>query len=97
MSSPLKDIAIYRLQRVDKALERLNGAVARLEAAVEAKGTVSSSHQGGDDKALAEAQTELVTLRKDYDAIHGAASKVAERLDGTLERLSSASGSAAAG
>lgn len=84
----MKDIAIYRLQRVDKALERLNAAFARLEAAVDAKGAGPPSRSGSDDgKALADVQAELSALRQDYESLHGAASKVADRLDGTLDRL----------
>lgn len=85
--SPLKDIAIYRLQRVDKALERLNAAVARLEAAVQSKGPDAAKPAGENVQALADAKAEIKALRGEYESLHAVASSVADKLDGTIDQL----------
>lgn len=94
MPSPLKDIAIYRLQRVEKALERLNTAVSRLDAVAERIPADKPADEAGaapqtDQYDLA--QAELTALRADYDRLHSAATTVAGRLDETIERLESSS------
>lgn len=92
VSSPLKDIAIYRLSRVEKALERLNTAVGRLDAAAE---TIPTGAPAADADTAPQsdqydlAQAELAALRADYDRLHEAATTVAGRLDETIERLES--------
>ena len=83
----MKDIAIYRLQRVDKALERLNAAVARLETAVQSKEPKEAAPAGENVQALADAKAEIKSLRSEYESLHAAASSVAERLDGTIDQL----------
>lgn len=88
MPTPLKDIAIYRLQRVDKALERLGAAVARLESATQAENAAFAANGGQNDGDLAAAQSELAALKADYEVLHKAASTVADRLDQTIDRLS---------
>lgn len=90
--SALKDIAIYRLSRVEKALERLNTAVSRLDAAAEsipegAPADDTDTARQSDQYELAKA--ELAALRADYDRLHAAATTVAGRLDETIERLES--------
>ena len=94
--SPLKDIAIYRLQRVDKALERLNAAVDRLDTAIQTKGASETPGTSGADSGNAALKAELSALRKDYDALHAAASSVADRLDSTVAQMT-ASASKSAG
>lgn len=88
--SPLKDIAIYRLQRVEKALERLNQAVGRLDSAASTLKVETpepdSDHDGQNDQYDL-AQAELTALKADYDRLHEAATTVAGRLDETIERL----------
>ncbi len=89
VSTPLKDIAIYRLQRVEKALERLGAAVGRLEGAttaIEVPEEADSSVQS-DKGQLNFLHTELESVRADYDRLHAAASQVANRLDQTIETL----------
>lgn len=87
--SPLKDIAIYRLQRVEKALKRLGAAVDRLEgaaAAIELPAEVDSSVQSGNGQ-LNFLQTELESVKADYNRLRIAATQVADRLDQTIETL----------
>ncbi len=91
----MKDIAIYRLQRVDKALERLNAAVARFDAAIQTKGIDTSQGTREAESGKADLQAELNALRKDYDALHAAASTVADRLDGTVAQLTASTSSTA--
>ena len=91
----MKDIAIYRLQRVDKALERLNAAVARLDNAIQTKGPADSQATSGEENGNAALQAELSALRNDYDALHAAASTVAGRLDSTVAQMTANSSKAA--
>ncbi len=87
--SPLKDIAIYRLQRVEKALKRLGAAVDRLEGAataIELPAEVDSSVQSGNGQ-LNFLQTELESVKADYNRLRIAATQVADRLDQTIETL----------
>lgn len=88
--SPLKDIAIYRLQRVEKALGRLDAAVSRLETAgmavlerAEAASTLGEQTNGQQIEII---EAELEGLRKDYDALRTAATSVADRLDATISK-----------
>lgn len=85
----LKDIAIYRLQRVEKALERLNGAVSRLDAAASALPVEQPKSQdvSGQNDQYDLAQAELTALRADYERLRLAATTVTGRLDDTIERL----------
>ena len=92
----MKDIAIYRLERVDKALERLDAVVARLETAVQSKGAIPATQSGENGQALTDVRADMAALRSDYDALHAVASKVADRLDGSIDQLK-ADTSAAAG
>ncbi|MDG2244677.1 MAG: hypothetical protein P8L66_14425 [Rhodospirillaceae bacterium] len=92
----MKDIAIYRLQRVDKALERLGAAVGRLESAarsldVEAVEQKEDPEEGEQFKLI---KAELDAVKADYNQLHSAASKVADRLDDKIEILANASQSA---
>ena len=87
VSSLLKNIAIYRLQRVDKALERLNIAVARLETAVQLKGQGASTLRKEKGNVAEDPAEALLALRRDYEVLHAAASKVAFQLDGAIEKL----------
>lgn len=91
--SPLKDIAIYRLQRVEKALERLGAAVSRLEGAAAQVHVPDETESIGnqDDGQLNLLQTELDSVRADYDRLKVAATDVAARLDSTIEKLDGAS------
>ena len=88
----MKDIAIYRLQRVEKALERLGTAVSRLEAATE--GLRSESVQVPDGPEEGEQfdliQAELDAVRADYEVLRVAATKAADRLDEKIVVLDSA-------
>ncbi|MFL2770285.1 MAG: hypothetical protein ACJZ9F_04675 [Rhodospirillaceae bacterium] len=83
----MKNIAIYRLQRVDKALERLNIAVARLETAVQLKGQGASTLTAEKGNVAGDPAEALAELRRDYEILHAAVSKVAFQLDGTIEQL----------
>lgn len=92
MLSPLKDIAIYRLQRVEKALKRLNQAVSRLDTAADKLPTdppnADPSTQEDQETGQYElVQAELKALQADYDRLHTAATTVAGRLDETIARL----------
>ena len=87
--TPLKDIAIYRLQRVEKALERLGAAVGRLEGAtiaIQVPDEADSKAQT-DVGQLNFLHTEIESVRADYDRLHAAATQVADRLDQTIETL----------
>ncbi|NKB43796.1 MAG: hypothetical protein GKS03_05910 [Alphaproteobacteria bacterium] len=94
----MKDIAIYRLQRVEKALERLGAAVSRLESASAGLDVVDvkqeDSPKEGEQFNLL--QAELDAIRADYEQLHTAASQVADRLDDKIELLDSAVQSASA-
>lgn len=92
----LKDIAIYRLQRVEKALERLGTAVGRLETAASAldvgAGEQKEAPEEGEQFNLI--QAELDAIKADYKQLHSAASQVADRLDDKIELLAKAAQSA---
>ena len=88
----MKDIAIYRLQRIEKALERLDSAVSRLEnasaeAAQRSANVAASNGQDKDGGQLELAEAELAALRRDYDTLRKAATTVVDRLDETIERF----------
>ena len=94
----MKDIAIYRLQRVEKALERLGTAVTRLESATTGLGVKDVAQEDGrkEGEQFSLLQAELDAIRADYEQLHTAASQVADRLDDKIELLGSASQSASA-
>lgn len=83
----MKDIAIYRLQRVEKALERLGLALSRLEAvaldAKENKMVFGNTRKAEDDEIL----DELDNLKRDYNKLHEAASTVAKGLENAIDKL----------
>lgn len=88
----MKDIAIYRLQRVEKALERLGTAVSRLEAATEGLGPNSAQAQDGpaEGEQFDLIQAELDAVRADYEVLRVAATKAADRIDEKIEVLGTA-------
>lgn len=95
----LKDIAIYRLQRVEKALERLDGAVSRLDAAMSVRQAdkadpVDPSVESAQNVQYDLAQAELTALRADYERLRAAATTVSGRLDKTISRLETESAAA---
>lgn len=93
VSRALKDIAIYRLQRVEKALERLDRAVSRLDAASSAlpQDQPETAEGGTENEQYDLAQAELTALRADYERLRTAAMTVSSRLDETIARLEGAS------
>ena len=86
----MKDIAIYRLQRVESALARLNTAVAHLETVAEAAMRAEPAMPGEEPNDADALQADLASLKHDYETLHAAATKVAARLDKTIEQLSAA-------
>ena len=88
----MKDIAIYRLQRVEKALERLGTAVTRLETAADviSRPPVDGQDSPKDGEQYDLIQAELEAIRGDYKNLHAAASKVADRLDERIAVLDDA-------
>lgn len=80
----MKDIAIYRLQRIDAALARLVQSLDRLEsvtAQVEVgQGASSGGSPGGS-------HDELAAMQRDYAALKAAATKVSDQLEQTLTKL----------
>lgn len=88
----MKDIAIYRLQRVEKALERLSAAVSRLETVADGIPKLKVSDEGGpkEGEQFDLIQAELDAIRGDYRTLHTAASKVADRLDERIAVLDNA-------
>lgn len=88
----LKDIAIYRLQRVEKALERLGAAVTRLETVADVipRPSVDGLEGPQDGEQYDLIQAELEAIRGDYKNLHAVASKVADRLDEKIAVLDDA-------
>lgn len=88
----MKDIAIYRLQRIEKALERLGTAVSRLEAATEGLGSESVQVEDGpaEGEQFDLIQAELDAVRADYEVLRAAATKAADRIDEKIEVLDNA-------
>lgn len=86
--TPLKDIAIYRLGRIEKAIERLGAAVTRLESATQSdkSAKAASLAKNAEDTAIL-LELEMANLKKDYAALYVAAGTVVERLDATIGRL----------
>ncbi|MBT5239657.1 MAG: hypothetical protein HOH20_09805 [Rhodospirillaceae bacterium] len=94
----MKDIAIYRLQRVEKALERLGTAVNRLESATTRLDVKDIEQDDGpkEGEQFNLLQAELDAIRADYEQLHSAASQVADRLDDKIELLGGTAQSALA-
>ena len=94
----MKDIAIYRLQKVEKALERLGVAVARLESATDVFEPIQDSElqASAGCEQLTLLQVELEAMRADYDQLRTAATQVAQRLDDTIYRFDAPAPSARA-
>ena len=87
---PLKNIAIYKFQRVESALERLNQALTRLDGATEntkAEPVAAGSQSEGQKTAKALA-AELSQLRGQHDQLREAAGEALEALNAALEVLS---------
>ena len=88
----MKDIAIYRLQKVEKALERLGVAVARLESATDVFEPIQDSElqasAGGEQLTLLQVELEAM--------LRTAATQVAQRLDDTIDRFDAPAPSARA-
>jgi hypothetical protein len=76
------------MSKIEDAALRLEAAVARLEQAVERRG------ERGLDGAAASRQlvTDLAAAKDDYAALEATTTRVASRLDATIERLSAALG-----
>lgn len=73
-------------------VERLNAAVQRLEAALEARDKTEIVLKGETDAAVKraeKAEAELATLKTDYAALSAIADQVEKRLDKAIERLKS--------
>jgi hypothetical protein len=85
----LKDIAIYKLLRVERALERLGTAVLRLEAATEGLGTDSAHVQDvpAEGEQFELIQAELDAVRADYEVLRSAATNAANRIEEKIETL----------
>ena len=85
----MKDIAIYKLLRVERALERLGTAVLRLEAATEGLGTDSAQVQDGpaEGEQFELIQAELDAVRADYEVLRSAATNAANRIEEKIETL----------
>ena len=78
----MKDIANYKLVQVQDALQRLDRALTRLEsAAAKAGGTGAGT---GEAKALKE---KLDHLNRAHGTLQETAGRVAARLDTAIERL----------
>lgn len=69
------------------SLDRLNAAVQRLEAALEARIKSESGLRGRAEAA----EAELVKLKADYAALSGLADQVESRLDKAIEKLKAGS------
>ena len=78
----MKDIAIYRLKRVENALGRLDTAVARLNKAVS---TVKSSSEGFDD--LERNQLDGQNVLDKYNKLKEASSKALTRIEKIIKHL----------
>ncbi len=68
---------ISKPSRVDRAFERLEGALSRLEKAVQVRGTTAAAGDGGDTAALRAENARLQTVTEE----------VKGRLDGAIGRL----------
>ncbi len=69
------------------SLDRLNAAVQRLEAALEARIKSESGLRGRAEAA----EAELAKLKADYAALSGLADQVESRLDKAIEKLKAGS------
>ena len=83
----MKNIAIYRLERIKTAMERLGVAVTRLESAIQNNNEVDTLSSGRTDEGSESLATEIEILKQDYANLHSAAKKVSEKLDLTIDRL----------
>ncbi len=78
----MKDIAIYKLTRIEQALETLAHAVQRLDRA--ARERLEAEPEAAFD---AEMEAELEALRADYENLRTVSQVVSDRLDGAIHRL----------
>ena len=85
----MKNIAIYKFQRVESALERLNQALTRLDDATESvKSDPPSSSSDSDSQKTAKAlAAELSQLRGQHDHLRDVAGEALEALNAAIEVL----------
>lgn len=74
------------MSKLNDANERLDAALARLEAAVAARGQEAGAAAGAadDNQRL---QSELTRLRADFESLQATSGTVSSRLDGAIGRL----------
>lgn len=82
----MQDIAVYKLSRIEQALDSLSRAVDRLEAASEGLGR---SHPVADAISSSEEalRLEIADLRADYDNLRTISQTVSQRLENAIGRV----------
>ena len=85
---PVKRASLQKPSKVERALEHLDKAVARLEAAIEGGARLASQ---GDGETAAPAG-EIEALREENSRLRALNENVSDRLDGAIERLRAAIG-----
>jgi hypothetical protein len=83
----LKDIENYKLPRIGDAVQRLERAIARLDAAAGNAGPTAPLL-----KKSQEAERKLSDLQQNHEALREAATRIASRLDMAIGRLSKSIG-----
>jgi hypothetical protein len=85
----LKDIAIYKLARIEQAIDDLSRAVERLEAAAYSRAVdipVVEEDPGESESEIA-LRREIEGLRADYENLRTISRTISGRLDSTIDRV----------
>ncbi|GEO80532.1 DUF4164 family protein [Pararhodospirillum oryzae] len=80
----MQDIAIYKLVRIEQAVESLARAIDRLETVVVERGGAGGAAGAGDPAVEAELRQEIEELRADYENLRTVSQAVAGRLDSAI-------------
>lgn len=80
----MQDIAIYKLSRIEQALEGLSRAIDRLETASEGLSDPRPVEASTAEDAL---RLEIADLRADYDNLRTISQTVSQRLENAIGRV----------
>ncbi|MCF8478988.1 MAG: hypothetical protein K9H25_01020 [Rhodospirillum sp.] len=86
----MKDIAIYKLARIEQAIDDLSRAVERLERAAQSRPTpvaVVEDEDMGESESEAALRREVEGLRADYENLRTISRTISGRLDSTIDRV----------